>query len=86
MLWGFWRSFRRGWRLWRRGQPPVAWVLTLYGAVAFAGAALHSGEAGQITLLTLASLAVLLGVFGIADLVRGFMERLVLAPPQDREE
>jgi hypothetical protein len=86
MAWGFWRSLRRGWRSLARRQPPLAWVLSLYGILALAGACFHSGPGGTRTLLALSSLATLLAVFGIADLVRGFMERLVLAPPQERDE
>jgi hypothetical protein len=86
MIWGFWRSCRRGWKQWRRRQPPMAWTLTLFAVVSFAGATLRSYELGGNTLLPLAALAVLLSIFGVADMVRGFMERLVLAPPQEREE
>jgi hypothetical protein len=85
MIWGFWRSIRRGWRLSARRQPPTAWLLTGYAVLAFVAAALHSTGTDPFSLLTLAALGVLLAVFGVADLVRGFMERLVLAPPQERE-
>jgi hypothetical protein len=40
----------------------------------------------SVAVLSLASLAVLLTVFAVGDQVRGFMERLVLAPPQERDE
>jgi hypothetical protein len=85
MIWGFWRSLQRGWKLWRRRETPSAWLLPLYTVVAMTEACLHApGRVAAGSLLTLASLAVLLGIYGIADLVRGFMEMLVLAPPHER--
>jgi hypothetical protein len=86
MAWGLFRSLRRGWRLWRRGKAPTAWVLTLYSVIAIAGACAFAGPAEKTGYLTLACLAVLLSVYGIADLARGFMEKLVLAPPQERDQ
>jgi hypothetical protein len=85
MVWGFWRTFRRGWKEWARRKPPLTWALTLFGMIALVGASFHPGAAPDTAYLSLASLAVLLGVFGVADVVRGFMERLVLAPPEERE-
>jgi hypothetical protein len=84
--WGLWRSFRRGWKNWARKKAPAAWALTLYALLAAAVWALRPAGAGGPALLPLAGLAVLLGVFGVSDVLRGFMERLVLAPPQERDE
>jgi hypothetical protein len=86
MAWGLWRTFRRGWRDWARCRPPLTWALLLYVIIDLVGASLHPGADQDTALLALASLAVVLAVFGIADVLRGFMERLVLAPPQEREE
>jgi hypothetical protein len=84
MVVGFWRSLRRGWKCWRGGKPPLAWVLTLFALVDLAGIILHPPHAAGIALLSFAPVAVLLNVFGVADLVQGLGERLVLAPPHER--
>jgi hypothetical protein len=81
---GFWRSLRRGWKCRRGNQPPLAWVLTLFVVIDLAGIALHPPREASIALLSFAPVAVLLNVFGIADLAQGLGERLVLAPPQGR--
>jgi hypothetical protein len=86
MGWGLWRSCRRGWKLWARGKPPLAWVLPLFALILAAGVVFRPGKDDEVSLLSLASLAVLLSIFGIADVLRGFMEKLVLAPPQERDE
>jgi hypothetical protein len=85
MLWGWWRSFRRGWKQSARRQPPVGWMITFFAAVHLAFAAVPSPGGREGTLLALAVLAVLLVVFWLADLVRGITERLVLAPPHERD-
>jgi hypothetical protein len=86
MGWGFWRSVRRGGKDWARGRPPLAWVLTLFTILDLAGVSFHPRAGKDTAVLSLASLAVVLAIFGVADVVRGFMDRLVLAPPQEREE
>jgi hypothetical protein len=86
MAWGLWCSFRRGWKQSARRKPPVAWVLTLFALIELAGACLRPGSEAEVPLLSLAALAALLSVFGIADVLRGFMEKLVLAPPQERDQ
>jgi hypothetical protein len=83
--WGFWRSLRRGWKNWAKGKAPTAWVLTLFTLVTLAIWAARPQSGGNLSILPLAGLAVLLSVFGIADVLRGFMERLVLAPPHERD-
>ena len=60
--------------------------ITLFALVVVGGMCWKPGTSDDIALLSLASLAVLLSVFGIADVVRSCMERLVLAPPQERDE
>jgi hypothetical protein len=83
VVWGFWRTIRRGWREWARRRPPLAWALTLFAIIDLLGVSFHPWA--DTGILSLASLAVALVVFGVADVVRGFMERLVLAPPQERD-
>jgi hypothetical protein len=84
--WGFWRCFRRGWKNWAKRKAPTAWVLTIFTLITLAIWAIRPQSGGNLSILPLAGLAVLLSVFGIADVVRGFMERLVLAPPHERDQ
>ncbi len=83
MVWGWWRSWRRGWKQWRLGHLPLPWVLSLYALADLAGVLLHPAGAQAMFFLPLVSLAVLLCIFCVADLIRGLGERLVLAPPED---
>jgi hypothetical protein len=86
MAWGFWRSFRRGWKQARRQQPPLGWVLTLFTLVVVGVVSFYPLADGKALLISLAALAELLVLFGVADLARLFMEKLVLAPPHERVE
>jgi hypothetical protein len=86
MAWGWWCTFRRGWKQSSRRKSPLAWVLTLFVVLTLTGMCFRPANGDEVCLLSLASLAALLTVFGIADVTRSFMERLVLAPPQEREE
>jgi hypothetical protein len=84
MLWGLWCTLARGWRELAARRPPLPWLLTLYAAADLAGAALHPGEALEAVLLPLASLAVLLAVFGVAEVFRRLTRPLLLPPPEER--
>lgn len=84
MVWGLWRSLRRGWKQWQQHQAPLSWLLTLFALLDIAGVALHPASARATFFLPLASLAVLLSVFCLADLLRGMGERLVLEPPGEK--
>ena len=84
MVVGWWRSLRRGWKCWRGSQPPLAWLLTLFAVIDLASIVLHPPYAASIALISFAPVAVLLNVFGFADLAQGLGERLVLAPPHER--
>jgi hypothetical protein len=83
MVWGLWRSIRRGWKQSSQGRVPLAWILTLYALTNLVGALLHPASA-RPGFFPLATLAVLLALFCIWDLFRGLGERLVLAPPEGR--
>jgi hypothetical protein len=85
MTWGLWRSLRRGWRQSARHQPPLAWTLTLFTLVALAGVLLCSPAGPNNEFLRLAILGLMLSVFCVADLIRGLADRLMLAPPTERE-
>jgi hypothetical protein len=81
LAWAIWRTLRRGWELWRRGQAPLPWLLSLYTVLTvLAGGLLPAGDP-RTAIVTLTPLVVLLFVFWVADLFRGVMERLVLRPP-----
>jgi hypothetical protein len=81
MAWGWWRTVRRGWKQLRSSKPPLAWLLTLFSVVTLIQVVLLPPHAFEPVLLTLASLGALLGMFCIADVMRGLTDRLVLAPP-----
>jgi hypothetical protein len=81
MAWGLWRTVRRGLRQTRAGQLPRAWLLTFFAAATLTESGLHPASVPDAAPVALASLAVLLCVFCIADLLRGLTERLVLPPP-----
>jgi hypothetical protein len=80
VLWGLWRTVRRGWRELRKRRAPAPWVLTLDAAFGL----LVPGEATAV--LPLAALAVLLAVFGVADVFHGISEQLILLPPEERHD
>jgi hypothetical protein len=84
-LWGLWCAFRRGVKEVRRRRPPLAWVLLLYAVVDLVCVALHARTAVQTAFLPLASAAVLLAVFGVADVARSIADGLVLLPPGERQ-
>lgn len=84
MLWGLWCTLVRGWRELAARRPPLPWLLTLYAAADLAGAALHPREALETVFLPLASLAVLLAVFGVAEVFRRLTRPLLLPPPEER--
>ena len=84
MVVGWWRSLRRGRKCWRVSQPPLAWLLTLFAVVDLASIVLHPPTAASSALISFAPVAVLLNVFGFADLAKGLGERLVLSPPHER--
>jgi hypothetical protein len=86
VLFGLWRSISRGVKELARNKAPLAWGLTLYALLGVLGTLLHPAESKDVVLLRLASLAVLLSVFGVADFVRGITDRLVLAPPEERDQ
>lgn len=85
MAWGLWCAFSRGWKEWRRREPPLAWGLLLFALVTLALGVLHPQRTALLLFLPLASLAVLLAVFGVADLLRGITDGLTLLPPGERE-
>jgi hypothetical protein len=78
LLIGFWRTAIRGWKEWKQGDPPFAWLLTF----ASLGVLLAIGSEELATgSLALAAIGALLSVFGIADLIQALVERIELKPP-----
>jgi hypothetical protein len=86
MVWGLCRSVWRGWRQWKRRLPSTSWLLTLYTVLVWASLAMDPGDNTPNAVLPRASLAVLLMIFGIADVFRGISERIILLPPSERQE
>jgi hypothetical protein len=86
MLYGWWRSLRRGFKSWAAAQPPLAWTLSLYALIEAVTLVVNSANAQEMHFLPLATLAVLLSVYAVADLFLGLSERLVLTPPGHAHE
>ncbi len=79
--WGLWSCVRRGFKEAGRRRPPLAWLLLLFALLELACMTLHAAT----QFLPLASLAVLLAVFGVGDVARSIGEGLVLEPPGERQ-
>jgi hypothetical protein len=86
MALGFYRSMRRGWQVWRKGHPPLPWVLTLFSLSVLTAGVLHPDSVRQTSYLPLVSLSVLLMVFGVGDTLWSLGEAIQLAPPGEQEE
>jgi hypothetical protein len=84
VVWGLWRTFRRGRSELVRHKAPAAWALTLFALLTLLAAGLTPDDNGELAVLALASVAVLLGVFGVADLFRNIWDQLRLPPPGER--
>jgi hypothetical protein len=82
---GLWRGVRRGRLLWRARRPPLGWLVPLYAVVDLLGMALNPASVEAASLLPLAPLSVLLGVFCLGDITRGVAERMMLRPPHEEE-
>jgi hypothetical protein len=85
MAWGLWCSVSRGLKQSARRQPPLTWVLTLYGGLVLAGLTLQRADSHEAALLPWAVLSVLLSVFCVGDTLRTMWERLRLMPPHERD-
>jgi hypothetical protein len=83
VVWGLWCTVRRGKHELARRCAPTAWVLTLFALLTLVAAGLrHESEA--LAVMSLATLAVLLVVFGVGGVFRNFWDQLRLAPPHER--
>jgi hypothetical protein len=76
----------QGWKEWSKAQPPWSWYLTLVSLLVPALLFGRSGERGEAVSVILTALVVLLVVFVIANTLRRFWLRLVLLPPDVRED
>jgi hypothetical protein len=83
MAWGLWRTVRRGHRQWANYRVPLAWTFSLFALVEVTATFLNPAGTREAGFVPLASLAVLLSVFWLADMLRGIGERLVLPPPEE---
>lgn len=81
---GLWCSVRRGRKQFAARRPPLAWVLILYAFAVLAGLMLHQRGQLATAVLPLAALAVLLAVFGLAEVMRAVTRPLMLPPPGER--
>ena len=78
--------FLRGRAQWIRHQPPLAWLLSLFTlAVVVSYLLFPFCIKNYLVLLPLATLAVVLSVFGVADLIVGVGERIRLQPPDEEQ-
>jgi hypothetical protein len=82
--WGLLCSLRRGLGRAVRPQSGSSLLLLLFTGLLLLGLSLPAGVEAALSLLLLASLAMLLAVYGIGDTLRRLMERLVLPPPGER--
>jgi hypothetical protein len=78
LLWAWWRALKRGWREWRVGHPPAAWLLSILAVLA-AGFLVPRPDVAPLVLV---GISVLLLVFWVADVWKGTMEQLILLPPE----
>jgi hypothetical protein len=78
LAWAWWRSCKRGWRAWRTGQTPAAWLLT----VLMPAAAIALVPRAELAPLTLMGISVVMLVFWLADVWKGTLEQLILLPPE----
>jgi hypothetical protein len=83
LLLGLFRSGWRGWLQWSRHQPPIAWLLTLYVVLVVAAYMVDPMHVRTSQFLPLATLAAILPLYGIADLITGLGEGLRLQPPEN---
>lgn len=81
LLLGLYRTIRRGWIQWPTRKAPLSWALLLFVLSNVIADILHSTSVREANFLPLASVAVLLGVFGIADWLRSIGDQIVLKPP-----
>lgn len=83
MIYGFYRTFRRGWRQLSGKAAPSAWGLMLFGLSVAVGTVLNPAIMRATHDLPWATLAMLLAMFGLTDWLVGIGERLRLGPPTE---
>jgi hypothetical protein len=81
--WGLLRSWWRGRGAITQGRSAVSWQLLVFAVVELTTCWQIREESTKV--LSLATLAVVLAVFGIGDYGRAIAERMVLAPPGELE-
>ncbi|MCE9533556.1 MAG: hypothetical protein K8T89_20895 [Planctomycetes bacterium] len=79
MLIGFWRTVARGFKQRRKGESPIAWLLSL-ATILLLGALLPASSE-SLHPLGLLWLGIALSVFAVADLLLLFFEQLALPTP-----
>jgi hypothetical protein len=81
---GLWCAARRGLREFTARRPPLPWLLGLYALLELTGLLLHPRDRLGTTVLPLAAVALLLAVFGAAEVMRALTKPLILPPPGER--
>ncbi len=81
LLWGGWRTIRRGARGSQAGKAPVSWALGVFSLLAF----LAFGFIRPASVVALLPWCTFLLLFLPLDLVHGVSERLVLEPPEEKK-
>jgi hypothetical protein len=80
LLWGWWRTVRRGWKRLREGATPVSWGLSVFLLVLLASTL----PPLTTSVLPLLPWLILVLVFLVLDLIQGVGEQMVLKPPDSR--
>jgi hypothetical protein len=78
VLLGVYRTVARGRRQARRGEAPLAWLVTVAAVGAILALSNRPGNSGSLALITV---GVMLSVFGVADATLAVVERFQLEPP-----
>src|SRR5262249_6890734 len=78
VLLGIYRTIARGRRHARRGEAPLAWLVTVAAVGAILALSNRPSNAGSLALV---AVGVMLSVFGVADAVQAVIERFQLEPP-----
>lgn len=79
VLLGIYRTVARGRRQARRGEAPLAWLVTVTAVGAILALSNRPGSSGSLALV---AVGVMLSVFGVADMAQAVVERFQLEPPQ----
>lgn len=83
ILWGWWRTLRRGWRQQSRGEAPAVWTVSCFSLLA--GLVPFFAPAPSRALPTIMVWGIFLVIFLVFDILQAVGERLVLQPPDPQK-